>query len=239
VSKDVDPSKVQAARIAADLVESGMIVGLGTGSTAALMLRRLGERREHDGLKIVGVPTSVATAELARHLSIPLRDLDDISSLDINLDGADEVDPQFRMIKGRGGALLREKLVACVAARRVTIITDDKRVDRLGASAAIPVEVSRVGLKHTERRLQRLGAQTRIRPLPSGTPYLTDGGNAIVDCRFVDIADPEELDARLQSVVGVFETGLFLGLCDLLVIGTKDGVEQIASGARRNTGCGG
>jgi ribose 5-phosphate isomerase A len=216
-----------------------MIVGLGTGSTAALMLRRLGERREHDGLKIVGVPTSVATAELARHLSIPLRDLDDISSLDINLDGADEVDPQFRMIKGRGGALLREKLVACVAARRVTIITDDKRVDRLGASAAIPVEVSRVGLKHTERRLQRLGAQTRIRPLPSGTPYLTDGGNAIVDCRFVDIADPEELDARLQSVVGVFETGLFLGLCDLLVIGTKDGVEQIASGARRNTGCGG
>jgi ribose 5-phosphate isomerase A len=216
-----------------------MIVGLGTGSTAALMLRRLGERREHDGLKIVGVPTSVATAELARHLSIPLRDLDDVSSLDINLDGADEVDPQFRMIKGRGGALLREKLVACVAARRVTIITDDKRVDRLGASAAIPVEVSRVGLKHTERRLQRLGAQTRIRPLPSGTPYLTDGGNAIVDCRFVDIADPEELDARLQSVVGVFETGLFLGLCDLLVIGTKDGVEQIASGARRNTGCGG
>jgi ribose 5-phosphate isomerase A len=216
-----------------------MIVGLGTGSTAALMLRRLGERREHDGLKIVGVPTSVATAELARHLSIPLRDLDDISSLDINLDGADEVDPQFRMIKGRGGALLREKLVACVAARRVTIITDVKRVDRLGASAAIPVEVSRVGLKHTERRLQRLGAQTRIRPLPSGTPYLTDGGNAIVDCRFVDIADPEELDARLQSVVGVFETGLFLGLCDLLVIGTKDGVEQIASGARRNTGCGG
>jgi ribose 5-phosphate isomerase A len=216
-----------------------MIVGLGSGSTAALMLRRLGERREHDGLKIVGVPTSVATAELAHNLSIPLRDLDDISSLDINLDGADEVDPQFRMIKGRGGALLREKIVACVAARRVTIITDDKRVDRLGVNAPIPVEVSRVGLKHTERRLQRLGAQTRIRPLPSGTPYLTDGGNAIIDCRFADSPDPEELDARLQSVVGVFETGLFLGLCDLLVIGTKDGVEKIASDARRNTDCDG
>lgn len=239
MSKDVDSSKLQAARTAADLVESGMIVGLGTGSTATLMVRRLGERREHDGLKIVGVPTSVATAELARNLSIPLRDLDDISGLDINLDGADEVDPQFRMIKGRGGALLREKIAACVAARRVTIITDDKRVDRLGVNAPIPVEVSRVGLKHTERRLQRLGAQTRIRPLPSGTPYLTDGGNAIIDCRFADIADPEELDDRLQAVVGVFETGLFLGLCDLLVIGTKDGVEQIASDARRNPGCGG
>ena len=156
VDKDLDPSKVRAARAAADLVESGMVVGLGTGSTAALMVQRLGERREQDGLKIIGVPTSVATAVLANHLRIPLRELDDISSLDMNLDGADEVDHQFRMIKGRGGALLREKIVACVAARRVTIITNDKRVDRLG-NIPIPVEVSRVGLKHTERRLQKLG----------------------------------------------------------------------------------
>jgi len=156
----------------------------------------------------------------------------------MNLDGADEVVPQFRMIKGRGGALLREKIVACVAARRVTIITNDKRVDRLG-NIPIPVEVSRVGLKHTERRLQRLGAETSIRPLPSGAPFLTDGGNPIIDCRFAEIADPEELDSRLQAVVGVFETGLFLGLCDVLVVGTEDGVEQLASHARRNPGCGG
>ena len=159
MDKDLDSSKVRAARAAADLVESGMVVGLGTGSTATLMVQRLGERREHDGLKIIGVPTSVATAVLANHLGIPLRELDDVSSLDMNLDGADEVDPQFRMIKGRGGALLREKIVACVAARRVTIITTDKRVDRLGVNTPIPVEVSRVGLKHTERRLQRLGAR--------------------------------------------------------------------------------
>ncbi len=112
-----------------------------------------------EGLKILGVPTSVATAELARQQSIPVRELDDISSLDMNLDGADEVDPQFRMIKGRGGALLREKIVACVAVRRVTIITTEKRVDRLGLNAPIPVEVSRIGLKHTEQRLQRLGAR--------------------------------------------------------------------------------
>jgi ribose 5-phosphate isomerase A len=216
-----------------------MVVGLGTGSTAALMIHRLGERLEQDGLKIIGVPTSVATAEQARELGIPLRELDDVSGLDINLDGADEIDAQFRMIKGRGGALLREKILACVAVRRVTIITADKRVERLGTSAPIPVEVSHVGLKHTERRLQKLGAETRIRRVASGSPYLTDGGNAIIDCRFADIPDPGELDARLQSVVGVFETGLFLGLCDLLVMGDGDGVQQITSNTRRNAGCGG
>jgi ribose 5-phosphate isomerase A len=239
VGKELNPAKVRAAHAAADLVESGMVVGLGTGSTATLMVQRLGERRELEGLKIIGVATSVATADLARRLRIPLRELDDISSLDMNLDGADEVDPQFRMIKGRGGALLREKIVACVAARRVTIITADKRVDRLGVNAPIPVEVSRVGLKHTEQRLQRLGADATIRPLPSGSPYLTDGGNAIIDCHFAEIGDPEELETRLQAVVGVFETGLFLGLCDVLVVGTTDGVEQVASHERRNIGCGG
>ena len=167
MGREIDPAKIRAANAAANLVESGMVVGLGTGSTATLMLRRLGERVELEALKIVGVPTSVATAELARDLGIPLRELDDVPGLDLNLDGADEVDPQFRMIKGRGGALLREKIVACVAARRVTIITEDKRVDRLGANAPIPVEVSHVGLKHTERRIPA----TRCRdqdPTPAG-----------------------------------------------------------------------
>ena len=121
----------------------------------------------------------------------------------------------------------------------MTIVTTDKRVERLGVNAAIPVEVSRVGLKHTEQRLQRLGALTKIRPLPTGDPYLTDGGNAIIDCHFAEIGDPEELDSRLQAVVGVFETGLFLGLCDVLVVGTEWGVEQLASQSRRNLGCGG
>jgi ribose 5-phosphate isomerase A len=239
VGSENDPAKVRAAHAAANLVVSGMVVGLGTGSTATLMLRRLGERVELEGLKIVGVPTSVATAELARELGIPLRVLDDIEALDMNLDGADEVDAEFRMIKGRGGALLREKIVACVAARRVTMITEDKRVARLGATAPIPVEVSQVGLGHTERRLRKLGAETRIRSLPTGVSYATDGGNAIIDCRFASPFDPEELDVRLQSVVGVFETGLFLGLCDTLVVGTAAGVELLEAGRGRNLGCGG
>ena len=196
-----------------------MVVGLGTGSTAALMLQRLGERVEQDGLKIIGVPSSAATAEQARELGIPVRELDDVSGLDINLDGADEVDSEFRMIKGRGGALLREKIVACVAARRVTIITADKRVDQLGVNAPIPIEVSQIGQAH-RARLQKLGAETAIRRIGSGAPYLTDGGNAIIDCKFASVPDPEELDIRLQAVVGVFETGLFLGLCDLLVVGS-------------------
>ena len=164
MGKEPNPAKLRAAWAAADLIESGMVVGLGTGSTATLMVQRLGERCENDGLKFIGVPTSVATAALAHRLRIPIRELDEISTLDMNLDGADEVDPQFRMIKGRGGALLREKIVACVAARRVTIITTDKRVDRLGVNAAIPLEVSRIGLKHTERRLQYMGAVDQDSP---------------------------------------------------------------------------
>ena len=220
------------------MVESGMIAGLGTGSTAALMVRRLGERVRDEGLKIVGVPTSVATAELAREQNIPLRELDDVSGLDISLDGADEVDSQFRLIKGRGGALLREKIVACLSKRRVTMVTSEKRVRRLGVGAPIPVEVSQMGLKHTERRLQKLGAQTKARTLPSGETYLTDGGNAIIDCHFEEIGDPDELDSLLRAVVGVLETGLFLGLCDLLVVGTGEGVEQITTHAKRNNCCG-
>jgi len=238
VGKEQDHSKIRAAQAGAALVESGMIAGLGTGSTAALMVRQLGERVRDEGLKIVGVPTSVATAELAREQNIPLRELDDVSGLDISLDGADEVDSQFRLIKGRGGALLREKIVACLSNRRVTMVTFEKRVRQLGVGAPIPVEVSQMGLKHTERRLQKLGAKTRARTLPSGETYLTDGGNAIIDCHFEEIGDPDELDSLLRAVVGVLETGLFLGLCDLLVIGTGEGVEQITTHARRNNCCG-
>ena len=208
-----------------------MTVGLGSGSTAALMVQFLADRMRREGLKITGVPTSRATAELASGLKIPLRDLDEVSTLDINIDGADEVDAQFRMIKGRGGALLREKIVASTSPRRVTMITQEKRVSQLGLVSAIPVEVSAFGLKHTERRLKDLGATTFIRLRGDGSLATTDGGNAIVDCKFPPVADPGSLDAQLQCVPGVLETGLFIGLCDTLIVGSSEGVEVIQTGA--------
>jgi ribose 5-phosphate isomerase A len=229
VPADNDSAKERAARAGASLVEDGMTVGLGSGSTAALMVRHLADRIRQEGLRIIGVPSSGSTADLARSLGISLRDIDEVGALDLNLDGADEIDPQFRMIKGRGGALLREKIVVAASARRVTMITDEKRVAHLGQAAPIPVEVSVFGMKHTERLLQRLGASTSIRRGGNDTLTLTDGGNAIVDCRFPAVADPGLLDAQLQSLAGVLETGLFIGLCDLLIVGSSEGVEQITS----------
>ena len=195
------------------------------------MVRRLGERVQREGLKILAVATSDATASLARSLNIPVRELDDVETLDINLDGADEIDPHFQMIKGRGGALLREKIVATASRHRVTMITADKRVERLGIIMPIPVEVSRIGVKHTERRLQKLAACTTIRRNADGTPYLTDGGNQIVDCKFAAVDDPSSLDKQLQCIAGVLETGLFLDLCDTLIVGTNAGVERFANQA--------
>ncbi len=224
---NTESPKLRAALAAAAFVENGMLVGLGSGSTAALMVRRIGERYREDNLKITAVATSVATAELARSLGIAVVELDDISTLDINLDGADEIDPQFQMIKGRGGALLREKIVATASSRRITMITSEKRVPVLGATMPIPIEVSPIGARHTERKIQDLGAATVIRLSSDGSPYRTDGGNYIVDCRFTSVTDPKALDLRLQILAGVLETGLFLDLCDTLIVGTTEGVEQI------------
>ena len=225
-------AKSQAAVAAAGLVQNDTIVGLGSGTTAELIVKELGRRVIEEGLRFTGVSTSEATADLARQFGIALRELDDVPTLDVNLDGADEIDSQFRMIKGRGGALLREKIVASVARRRVTVITTDKRVDRLGLSP-VPVEVSALGCHHIDLRLRSLGAQTVVRTTAEGRPFLTDGGNRIIDCRFRKIDDPEHLDHALKRTIGVFETGLFINLCDLLIVGDLDGVQTIETGACR------
>ncbi len=224
-----DPAKHHAARLAADLVRHGMAVGLGSGTTATLMIQRLGQRVAEEGLSFFGVPTSRGTAELAASVGIALVDLDAVETLDLDLDGADEVDPLFRMIKGRGGALLREKIVAAAARRRVFIVGENKRVDRLGQRFPVPVEVSTFGLAHTDRALRALGATTKVRVGGDGhAPYATDGGNRIIDCRFDrGIDDPAALDTRLKVIPGVFETGLFLGLCDALIVGRAEGAELI------------
>ncbi len=224
--------KSHAALAAAAMVSNGMIVGLGSGSTSALLVRFLGERVKQEALKFTAISTSDETTRIAQSLGIPVQELDSVKALDINLDGADEIDGRFQMIKGRGGALLREKIVAFASNHRVTMITAEKRVEQLGNRCPVPIEVSAIGLKHTERRLQDFGCTTAIRLRSDGSPYTTDGGNHIVDCRFSSIDDPESLDSRLQAVPGVLETGLFIGLCDTLIVGMDTGAERIESRVR-------
>ena len=229
---NTESPKSRAALAAAGLVSDGMIVGLGSGSTSALLVHWLGERIKREGLKFTAISTSDETTRLANSLGIPVQALDTVPALDINLDGADEIDGQFRMVKGRGGALLREKIVAFASNHRVTMITSEKRVAQLGTRCPVPVEVSSIGLKHTERRLQDFGCTTAVRLGTDGSPFTTDGGNHIVDCSFRSIDDPESLECRFRSIPGVLETGLFIGLCDTLIVGTETGAERIESAVR-------
>ncbi len=222
-----DELKLKAAQAASDLVHDGMAVGLGSGSTATLLIQLLGERVRDHGLKIVGAPTSLNTAKLAESFGIPLIELDEREHLDVNIDGADEVDPAYNMIKGLGGALLREKLVAAAAKRRVFIVGDNKLVKMLGDHCPVPVEVSAFGLEHTAVRVAALGCSPLLRRNPDGSPFITDGGNRILDCQFGPIPDAVSLDAKLQSITGVFETGLFLGFCDTLIVGHSGSVEVV------------
>ena len=182
---NVDSRKLAAAEAAAGMVEDGMVVGLGSGSTASLAVAAIG-RRTAQGLRIVGVPTSEKTAEQARTLGIPLGTLAELESIDLTIDGADEVEREtLDLVKGLGGALLREKLVATVSKRLVIVADDDKLVNRIGDDARpIPVEVAPFGWQSTARRLRALGAEWTRRMTPEGAPFISDGGHLILDCRF-------------------------------------------------------
>jgi len=217
--------KQAAGYAAAKLVETGMKLGLGTGTTVAFFLQALAERIKREGLEVVGVATSVQTADLARTLGIPISDLDHYPALDLVIDGADEVDPEFRLIKGGGGALLREKIVAAASAKVAIIIGAGKRVTRLGTTFLLPVEVIPFGHATTRERVAKTGRCTPyIRTTEEGEPFVTDNGNYILDCRFADgIANPEQLHADLSQIPGVAEVGLFLNLCDIVFEGQDDG----------------
>src|ERR1700683_4163064 len=202
--------KQAAADAAVALVESGMIVGLGTGSTAKLAVEALGKRVK-DGLRIVGIPTSEYTAKQARGLEIRISSLAEHAEIDLTIDGADEIQRgTLNLIKGGGGALLREKVIASSSRRLIIIADDTKLVDWLGAHFAVPVEVVQFEWQATERKLKKLGAQTKLRPGPDAETFVTDSGNFIVDCTFRQIEAPAELEQQLNSVVGVVEHGLFL-----------------------------
>jgi ribose 5-phosphate isomerase A len=203
-----------------------MRVGLGTGSTAWHVVDLLGARlRAGDVSDVVGVPTSRATEQQARSLDIPLSTLDDVTSLDLCIDGCDEVDPQLDLIKGLGGALLWEKIVARAAARLIIVADDSKDVGRLGTLSPLPVEVVPFGWRTHLAAMQEAGGRPILRTATDGGPFITDGGHYIVDIHFEDgIADAHSLESALRSRAGIIETGLFLDMADTLVTATANGV---------------
>lgn len=219
--------KRQAAERAVTLIESGMKLGLGTGSTARLVLEAIAQRRERGELdRIIGVPTSTDTRDYARDLGIPLATLDDEPRLDLTLDGADEVDPALDLIKGLGGALLWEKIVAAATDRLVIVVDDSKLVDRLGTRAPLPVEVVPFGWRTLSAPLADMGVAATLREGDGGAPFVTDGGHYILDCAFpAGIEDPEGVEIRLRALPAVVETGLFVGMADTVVVAGAAGVD--------------
>ena len=211
-----------------------MRIGLGTGSTVAHFLAFLSRRLRENGLRdVVGVPTSEWTAREAERLEISLASLAQHPELDLTVDGADEVDPDLNLVKGLGGALVREKIVAQASSRLAIIVDDAKLVDRLGSKAPLPVEVVPFGWEAHVRFMESKGARPVIRRCPDGRVMSTDNGNYIIDCHFPDgIDDPEALQAGLAGRAGVVESGLFLGMATEVVVGTPDGVRHLyADGA--------
>jgi ribose 5-phosphate isomerase A len=224
--------KKEAAKAAAQLVQNGMIVGLGTGTTAAYLVTELGHRVAEEGLRFTGIPTSERTAEQARSLGIPLTTLADIKEIDLTIDGADEVQlGTLALIKGHGGALLREKIVAAASKRMAVIVDETKLVKRLGSTLAVPVEVVPFGWEATKRELTAMGAGPELRPGVDGKPYVTDGGHYILDCAFGPMANPGKIARELDETVGVVEHGLFLGFAKQVFVGGARGVRILKPGA--------
>jgi len=224
-----DALKRAAAEAAVELVQDGMVVGLGTGSTAAFAVEALARRRR-EGLQFIGIPTSDHTAARAAAANIPLTSFAEHRQIDLTIDGADEVERStLNLIKGLGGALLHEKIVAA-ASRRLAIVVDGlKVVDRLGARTPIPVEVVAFGLEATQAALDAIGATARLRRSATGEPFITDSGNRILDCSFGPIADPARLEERIRRVVGVVESGLFIGRANVVFVAETSGVHSLES----------
>lgn len=229
-----------AAARAVEAVQSGMVLGLGTGSTTRYAIEMIGERLQEGRLRdIVGVPTSSVTMGMAQRAGIPLTTLHEHSVLDLTIDGADEVNPDLVLIKGQGGALLREKIVARASRQEIIVVDDSKLVQVLGTQAPVAVEVIPFGWGTYSTALVRLGCEPvlRMQPVGSGSaPYITDEGNYIVDCRFPRIEDPVTLERELNLIPGVVDNGLFVGLATLVVVASRSGVRELrpSPSARRS-----
>jgi ribose 5-phosphate isomerase A len=224
-----DDEKRQVGIAAADYVRPGMALGLGSGSTVYFFLEELG-RRVKGGLQVVGIPTSERTAALARDFGIPLATFDERQELDLAVDGADEVDPRLNLVKGHGGALLREKIIAMAARRLVIVVDSTKLSPALGSSMTLPVEVVPFATALARKRLEALGATPVLRQ-DGGKPYVTDNGNWLLDCGFAPMADPARLEAEINRVPGVMDNGLFIDLASEVIVARGGSIERLERNA--------
>ncbi len=223
IDPSLDAAKRNAAARAVAAVENKMVLGLGSGSTASMAIALIG-RRVAEGLDVVGIPSSERTAALARKVGVPLTDFARHRKIDLTIDGADQIeDGTLNLIKGLGGAMLREKIVAEASARMIVVADHTKRVRQLGSATPLPVELVPFGWEIAVEKLQALGCSAALRQV-DGRAFATDGGNLVADCRFERIADAAGLQAALKAITGVVETGLFVGLAAQAILGTDDGV---------------
>ncbi|MFC0560386.1 ribose-5-phosphate isomerase RpiA [Halalkalibacter alkalisediminis] len=222
--EQIDVQKKMAGKKAVDYIKDGMTIGLGSGSTVYWMMKRLGELVK-EGLDIKGIPSSLRTEGWAKQFGVPLTDFSNTQQLDLAIDGADEVDPQFNLIKGGGGSLVREKIVNTASKKLIIIIDESKLVDQLGAFS-LPVEVVQFGYEATALQISKLGCEPVLR-MNGKEPFVSNNGNFILDCPFRVINHPEQLNDDIKSVVGVVETGLFLGMTDLVIVGKDACVEVL------------
>ena len=223
-----DQEKEASARASLRFVKDGQVVGLGTGSTVKFFIDLLGEQVKK-GLRIRGIPSSNRSREQAVSLGIPLATFDECQEIDVTVDGADEVDPELRLIKGGGGALLREKIVASASKQVVIIVDETKRVPVLG-KFPLPVEVVKFAEAVVKRKIEALGAQVSVRRDADGKPYLSDENNHILDCRFGQIPDADELARKLSDMPGVIEHGLFIGMASVVLVATGSGIVELRKG---------
>jgi ribose 5-phosphate isomerase A len=225
MSDNLDHEKELAARASVRFVQDGQIVGLGTGSTAAHLVRSLGEK-VRDGLKIKAIPTSSRTRDLAASLGIPITNFDEYQQIDVTIDGADEIGPNLQLIKGGGGALLREKVVASASKKLVIIADSSKQVATLGRFP-LPVEVVGFAQALVAKKIQALGATVKLRQGIDGKPFVTDEGHHILDCSFGRINDPPALARMLSDMPGVMEHGLFIGMASIALVGKGEEVVEV------------
>ncbi|WP_339060938.1 ribose-5-phosphate isomerase RpiA [Tepidibacillus marianensis] len=221
----MNPKQI-AGEKAVEYVKDGMVLGLGTGSTVYWTIQKLGQMVK-EGLQIKGIPTSIQTETIAKELNIPLLDFSEIEKIDLTIDGADEIDDNLNLIKGGGGALLREKIVAS-ASERMIVVADESKVSKVLGSFPLPVEVTRFGWENTMRRITKLGGQPTLR-MSEGQTYITDNGNYILDCKFERIKDPAQLNTDLNLIPGVVENGIFPNMADMIIVGMNNGELKVST----------